>query len=463
MSGRFLSKFTCGACLSVCIIDNMIFRAQKALYTMRCKVIKLKMKNRVCPILSFNIFFLVIGFVLFEVSVRFLIDPSPISFGRLFGKELPPINLIPREIPPEPDRDDWVNGIIVKGKKITIGDLWGIQIEDELLGYEPAPNAASLNGWWKSNNIGAISSYRTEKSVASGATRVLIFGDSFAQGSRVSLEESWHSVLQSLQSDLEVVNLGVDGYSVAQSYLRYQKIRELLDFDIVILLLSPRSGLWRGINVFRSLVVYWGLYNMMPRYVVRSDELQLVTSPYASKSEFLENNVGELSVNARKHLSLYDSFYPDSCYDTPYDAPFLFGDLVSYKIVYQYFCDKKRNDLLNSLYDTQGEALQVYKRIFQEMKIDIEINGGDFYLLILPEYEDVRELKSNDAYINIWNKMTSFLCSDGLKCLDLKGVFQNLPMKEIDRGYDQSHYGPIIHRKIAQQTKEFLAREKLRE
>jgi hypothetical protein len=423
----------------------------------------IKVRNRFWSILFFNIFFIAIILSVFEVSARFLIEYSPISFARLFNKELPPINVVPSEIPPDSDRDEWTDGIIVKDKKITIGDLWGLQIEDELLGYEPALNSVSLNGWWKSNNIGAMSGSRTEKSVPNGKTRILVFGDSFAQGSRVPLEESWHYVLQSLRNDFEVVNLGVDGYSLAQSYLRYQKIKKLVDFDIVVLLFAPRSDLWRDINVFRSLVSYWGLFNMMPRYIINNDKLVLVTSPYASKSDFLKNNVGKLSEITQKHLSSYDSFYSNSCYDTPYDVPFLFGELISYKIVYQHVCDRKRRDLLRSLYDTQGEALQVSKRIFQEMEEDVEINGGAFYLITLPIYKDIKEFNAGKKYIDSWNKMINFLCRDDLKCLDLKEVFENLSIEEIDRGYDQSHYGPKIQQKIALRINEFLAPENLQE
>ena len=174
--------------------------------------------------------------VALEAVLRVGVTPSPHSAGRLFGSELPPVQLIPPE-PPRPARRDAQPG------RIRFDDLSGLVRDDVVLGYTAREHAISTNGWWQSNNVGARARRDTAATTAPGTTRVLVFGDSFAAGSRVPQESAWPAVLEAADPGLEVVNFGVDGYSLAQSLLRYRGVGASLAHDVVILTLSPRADL----------------------------------------------------------------------------------------------------------------------------------------------------------------------------------------------------------------------------
>ena len=55
-----------------------------------------------------------------------------------------------------------------------------------------------------------------------------------------------------------------------------------------------------------------------------------------------------------------------------------------------------------SLYEIQGEALQVSKRIFQEMHDDVENNGGTFYLIVLPTNADIIDFRKENEKSVSW-------------------------------------------------------------
>src|SRR2546429_380135 len=148
-----------------------------------------------------------------------------------------------------------------------------------------------------------------------GTARVLVFGASFAAGSRVPQESAWPAVVEAADPGLEVVNFGVDGYSLAQSLLRYRGVGASLAHDVVILTLSPRADLWREVNTLRALAG-WRSYRVMPRFVL-DDGLKLVPSPYDPPSAVHADNPSGLRPRLREHLRRYDRFYVPWMYDPP--------------------------------------------------------------------------------------------------------------------------------------------------
>ena len=193
-----------------------------------------------------------VAVLLLEIGLRLMVAPSDRSYGVFLGQELPPVKLIPYDRPPpKTDRDDWHEELVVDGERISVGDIWGFHRDDPVLGYAPQENEVSLNGWWQSNNIGARKRRDTPPAVEPGRQRLLVFGDSYAQATRVKQEQAWPALLET--ETLETVNLGVDGYSMAQSYLRYRQLKNSIDHDLVLLVFVPIKDLWRDVNTIRSL------------------------------------------------------------------------------------------------------------------------------------------------------------------------------------------------------------------
>ncbi|MGE0621360.1 MAG: GDSL-type esterase/lipase family protein [Pseudomonadales bacterium] len=65
-------------------------------------------------------------------------------------------------------------------------------------------------------------------------TRAVALGDSFVYGNEVGPEENFAALLDRADNGLEVLNLGVPGYGIDQSWLKYLRHGEPLDPDIVI-------------------------------------------------------------------------------------------------------------------------------------------------------------------------------------------------------------------------------------
>ncbi len=138
-------------------------------------------------ILFVTIMFTVVGV---EFLLLILTEPSNRSSRSIFGTELPPMRVIPKKKIHEIGRDRFYAAQKV-GTGITWGDWLGIHREDEQLGYSPKEGSKSKNGWWRANDLGARSSTELNKEIPCGFTRILLFGDSFTQGSRLMEEDTW--------------------------------------------------------------------------------------------------------------------------------------------------------------------------------------------------------------------------------------------------------------------------------
>jgi hypothetical protein len=385
--------------------------------------------------------------LVFEIAARFLISPSQRSYGTFLGRELPPLKLGPYiSDPPDTDRDEWYNNLIVEGRKITVGDLWGYFREDPLLGYVTEESTISMNGWWQSNNLGARARRDTPKDRLQGKKRILVFGESFAHGSRLPQEETWPSFLDSESDEAEVINFGVDGYSMAQAFLRYREIGKKIDHDLVLLMFVPSADLWRDINTIRILAENsWDDYLVMPRFIIEQSELKLVQSPYGIKSKIYTRKEDTLSEELKNYLENYDRFY----FEPMIEEAGLISKTIVYKLFARAHYELRRKGLANNLFKPDSEAMRVSRKIFEAMNDEVKRDGKEFVLIILPMDNDLKKLQDKSWYRNAWHKMATAICVGDLLCVDLAKDLQQIPVSLLDKGYDGSHYGPKANRLIA--------------
>ncbi len=94
--------------------------------------------------------------------------------------------------------------------------------------------------------------------------------------------QTWAEVAETADPALDIVNLAVDGYSMAQAYLRYQRYAGLLEHQGVLLMFVPGVDLWRDINVVRDLGEPWKVRAVMPRFVLEGEGIRLIANPYGS-------------------------------------------------------------------------------------------------------------------------------------------------------------------------------------
>lgn len=334
------------------------------------------------------------------------------------------------------------------GIKITRGDLWGYSKPDPVLGYVPEENSISINGIWQTNNVGARLRNDTSRSIPHGKKRILVFGESYAAGSRVSNEQVWSNIINRSNTDYELINFAVDGYSMGQSYLRYKSIISKLQYDAVIIVFVPRADLWRDINMVRNLgKPGWGRFDIiMPRFKINNERLILVNRPPKLEYLIYKGDYEKYYESIREYIE-NDSFY----FKYYLESPKFFKKSIIFKLITGYIYEIKKNSIHNKIkkLNLDSEAMHLSKKIFLNMYLDNKRNNKDFMLVFLPKTSDLKKFLNSNTYLTDWEKMVAYICSNKIRCLDLSKSMLDVDNEYLDRGYDGSHYDPKANQMIA--------------
>jgi hypothetical protein len=390
---------------------------------------------------------LAFGFLLFEVGLRTAVEPSPRSYGLLRGHDLPPVRLIPGPAPRIPDPATPWPDLVVDGVSITHGDLLGSKRHHPEIGYVWEENFTSSGGWWRTNDLGARGDRPTSREVPPGKRRVAIFGDSFAAATRVAQGQAWSTRLETLRPDLDVVNLGTDGYSSAQSFLRYQEVSERIEMDIALFFFVPWHDPWRDVNVLRSLGEQWTSYTTMPRFVLEGDGLRLVTPLYEEAATIYERNYPEPGPDLLAHLRAYDRFFIEEIHVPP---PGL-GHLVAWKLFAAHRAELARRRLRMEIgTNLDGEAFEITRRIFAAATREGTARGQRVVVVVLPVQRDLTNLERSEPARERWRGILQRFRDAGVETLDLSPALLATPPEDRDAGYDGTHYGPRANLRIAE-------------
>jgi hypothetical protein len=104
-------------------------------------------------------------------------------------------------------------------------------------------------GSYRSNSNGIRSRKEYSEKIPEGVIRAVCVGDSFTHGTEVGNEDTWQTQAEALGT-VEFLNLGVSGYGLLQTYLRYQKDGSRFDTDYVFIGYMS-ANLQRTVNVYR--------------------------------------------------------------------------------------------------------------------------------------------------------------------------------------------------------------------
>jgi hypothetical protein len=154
-------------------------------------------------------------------------------------------------------------------------------IYDPDLGWVVGPSRRSKDGLYFSSTEG-IRSAGAGVSFTDISThhRVAIVGDSFTFGLEVKYEDTWaYHLERTLGPDARVLNFGVDGYGVDQSYLRFQRDVRNWRPDIVLFGLIEHD-VWRSMAVY-SFISFpqWDFPFAKPRFSMDSGLVELLNRP----------------------------------------------------------------------------------------------------------------------------------------------------------------------------------------
>ncbi len=128
---------------------------------------------------------------------------------------------------------------------------------------------------WRTRDYGAA---RPE-----GKSRVLFFGDSFAEGFGVSDGHRFTDVLEQTVPDLEVLNFGVRSMGTDQQLLTFREVTQHLEFDLVVVVLYS-DDVMRNSSKFGVLLDADGGYVQKPFFEHVDGELELRNVPVPTET-----------------------------------------------------------------------------------------------------------------------------------------------------------------------------------
>ncbi|MGH6609108.1 MAG: SGNH/GDSL hydrolase family protein [Burkholderiaceae bacterium] len=217
---------------------------------------------------AMNLISLALILIPLELALRIMSSDSP--DGPVFGDS----SLLPRS---------WERAVAHYGPQLAsgAGAVRAYLVYDEILGWTVGAGRTSRDGVHFSSAEGLrAASPRATFSRATDKLRIAIVGDSFAFAEHVKFEESFgHLLDEAFGPDVEVLNFGVPGYGVDQSYLKLRK--EVLDWkpDIVVLGF-PIHDFQRSMTVYPF--INWQSWNIpfsKPRLVLEQGELRTLNVP----------------------------------------------------------------------------------------------------------------------------------------------------------------------------------------
>jgi hypothetical protein len=395
-----------------------------------------------------------IAFALVETAGRLFVQPDPRGYGSLLGVLLPPLRLFPPELEALEARDGPYRGLIVDGARLTVGDVAGYHRFEPALGYTTLENVVSVNGWWRSNGIGARESGPTESRTAPGRTRWLLLGESFAHGSGLPGRQIWPEVMEAAEPALDIVNLAVDGYSMAQAYLRYRNLADRLEHAGAMLMFVPGVDLWRDVNVVRELGQPWKVRAVMPRFVLDGAGIRLIANPYGSAEELAADFRDGLSPRFRAHLERHDRFY----FPVEHEPVPVIGHLLSFKIAAAAWGRYARGRVRRAQFEPGSEAAEISRRIFLIFQEESRAESRNFVLLVLPTPTDLDRLRDEPAFATTWAGFVAATCNGIRHCVDLAPALLRISRSEVDLGPDGNHFGPRMNAAIADAVRAAIPR-----
>ncbi|HNV85778.1 MAG TPA: SGNH/GDSL hydrolase family protein [Candidatus Omnitrophota bacterium] len=268
---------------------------------------------------------------------------------------------------------------------LALKDKASIQY-DPVLGWAPRPKSTSGNGLYHYNED-AIRTASCDTVILEdprpGILRIAIFGDSFTHGDDVAFEDTWGYVLEkklrSTGLNAEVLNFGVGGYGIDQSFLRWEKMGRLHKPKIVILGLQIEN-IRRCVNLMKPIYdSKTGMPFSKSRFTLEGGRLRLINVPVPAPDQLIRI--------ARDfdswELSKYEYWYDKDKYR---DSIFLRSKLVSF--IYSQGKSGEQSERIE-----KPETLSL--AIISEFKKEAEAEGAMFFSVLLPYGDNLNSLPAD--------------------------------------------------------------------
>jgi len=329
-------------------------------------------------------------------------------------------------------------------------------IPDSTLGWVPNPYFKSNDALYIYNRNGIRSNDLLTEYSDKKKLRIAIFGDSYAHGDEVKFENTIGYYLESKLTELniasEVLNFAVSGYGMDQAYLRWKKVKEEYNPDIVILGVQFEN-VKRHINIMRPFYYHTTeIPYSKPRYIIQTNKLQLINNPIRK----VENTVDIIKQFSNWKFVNFEGFYIQQDYHPSF---LYYSKTISFiaSAISQIFSEI-------DYYKPTSESYKVTYKIFDNFRKNLEAENITFIPVHLPVKNDFDFLTSYFLKLNYNQK---FIYDDIFAALKLKHKFaepfgqleswsQN---NSIDELFVKRHYSAQSNKIIADNIFQFLKKE----
>jgi len=209
------------------------------------------------------------------------------------------------------------------------------------------------------------------------------FGDSFTENININKEFEFSNILNKITTDHDIVNYGVGGYALDQSFIRYLKYKKN-NFKHIFYLFMP------GDQISSSNLIEF------------KDNTYLIKEPSISN---IFHILGKLNIS----YLIFDGYY------LARSKIFSHHTLINKSNYSSFFANKIYRGLYN--YNKHAELSKWYKELLSDSKNinqfysllknfndEVKKNGSNFYVLVYPEKEHVlyfkKAIKDRENEIN---------------------------------------------------------------
>lgn len=258
-------------------------------------------------------------------------------------------------------------------------------VHDAELGWNQRPGVAAHNA------DGFISAQpEVPRERPGDKLRIALFGGSYTQG---SFDKGWWRVLENELNAAgvaaEVLNFGVGGYAMDQSYLRWK--RDGAPFrPHVVLFGFAASNSYDNLNVVRMIKDSGtGIPFAKPRFILEAGKLALRNSPTPPPAQMPEI----LAHFGTSALAPLEWFYREPEFGSRWWRASRFAALVEAKTT-----RSGTHVPPEKFYRLADEPAQLALAITRQFKAEVEASGSTFLVAHLPYHTELDALKSAGAF-----------------------------------------------------------------
>jgi hypothetical protein len=308
---------------------------------------------------------------------------------------------------------------------------------------------------YQANSSGTRSTKEYKQNPPAGIFRISSFGDSFTHGDDVTNNETWQSIMERIDADVEVINYGICGFGLDQAYLRY--LGDGRQYNAHIVLIGFMSeNIHRNVNVFRPFYSSdTALPLAKPRFRIQDEKLSLLSNPM----QHLENYKILLS-HPRKTLlmmGIHDYYYHIRYESGWYD----WSPTIRLIKILRYLVKKNisfNSIIINDYYNDKSEAFRVTIKIFDEYYHEVIKNNSIPIILVFPDRNDISRYQKQKR--TKYSPLLSYFDSQGYRYIDLAGTFEHAEMESLFT--NSQHYSPFANTLVAKYIFNYINQNKLR-